>query len=592
MVTRPAADHPRPTFARTRWASLDGPWGFTEGSPLDAPAAWVFDRAIEVPFPPEAAASGLGLERCDHPRYRRTFTLDALAPAAGERVLLHCEAVDHAARVWVDGQFVGGHEGGYTPFSLDITDALGDGADHELVIAADDPARDLEVPRGKQDWHDHPHAIWYGRSSGIWRSVWLEVVPPVRIDSAAWATLDTFGQLRGTIRLVGWHEGDDLTIEASFACEGVDLGTVTTRASACVVEVTTRLGKAAHADTPLLYWTPDLPLLIDIRLRLLRGDEVLDEAAGYTGLRTIGVRGGVVELNGVEIFSRLVLEQAYWPDSHFTAPSLDDLRAEADLIKGLGFNGLRMHQTSADPRFLRACDEVGLMVWADVPAAYVHTPRSAALHTRALTELVERDRNHPCLVAWVPYNESWGVFDVATDAGQQAAVRAAYWLARALDPTRLVIGNDGWENVVGDLVGVHDYTHDPSVLAARYSSPDAVATTLRTVRPGGRVLLATPDAAPPGTPVVLSEFGGVTLRRGGDSWGYGEVTSAEALVDAVRGLAAEVGSASGLVGFCWTQLTDCLQEKNGLAWPDRTPKAPLADLRAAIGPDAPRLSLS
>ena len=581
VPTRPAPDHPCPTFARPRWALLDGAWDFCEGHPNDTPADWAWDRTIEVPFPPESPASGLGLERCDHPRYRRTFRLDdALALAEGERLLLHCEGVDHVARVWVDGHFVGGHEGGYTPFVLDVTDALEEGPEHELVIAATDLARDLEVPRGKQDWHDRPHAIWYGRSSGIWRSVWLEVVPAVRLDCVAWTTADTFGQLHGLVRIVGWDEADDLAVEASYACMGQPLATVTTTATAAAVEVHARLGKAAHADTPFLYWSPDLPLLIDIRVRLLRGDEVLDEIASYTGLRHVRVRDGVVELNGVAVFSRLVLEQAYWPETHFTAPSLEALRAEAELIKGLGFDGLRMHQASADPRFLRACDEVGLMVWADVPAAYVYTQRSTDLVARTLTELVARDRNHPCVVAWVPYNESWGVPGVADSPWQQAAVRAGYWLAKALDPSRLAIGNDGWENVAGDLVGVHDYSHDPEVLGRRYGSAEAVAATLTGDRPGGKVLLV--DAPVAGTPVVLSEFGGVTLRDGDDSWGYGEVADAEALVERVRALVARVGTASGLVGFCWTQLTDCLQEQNGLAWPDRTPKAPIAELRAAI----------
>ena len=582
VPTRPAPDHPCPTFARPRWALLDGAWDFCEGHPNDTPSDWAWDRTIEVPFPPESPASGLGLERCDHPRYRRTFTLgsDIEAPGPGERLLLHCEGVDHEARVWVDGQFVGRHEGGYTPFTLDITDALGEGPGHEVVIAATDLARDLEVPRGKQDWHDRPHAIWYGRSSGIWRSVWLEVVPAVRLDSVAWTTADTFGQLHGLVWIVGWDEADDLAVEASYACMGQPLATVTTTATAAAVEVHARLGKAAHADTPFLYWSPDLPLLIDIRVRLLRGDEVLDEIASYTGLRHVRVRDGVVELNGVAVFSRLVLEQAYWPETHFTAPSLEALRAEAELIKGLGFNGLRMHQASADPRFLRACDEVGLMVWADVPAAYVYTQRSTDLVARTLTELVARDRNHPCVVAWVPYNESWGVPGVADSPWQQAAVRAGYWLAKALDPSRLAIGNDGWENVAGDLVGVHDYSHDPEVLGRRYGSAEAVAATLTGDRPGGKVLLV--DAPVAGTPVVLSEFGGVTLRDGDDSWGYGEVADAEALVERVRALVARVGTASGLVGFCWTQLTDCLQEQNGLAWPDRTPKAPIAELRAAI----------
>lgn len=582
VPARPASDHPRPTFARPRWASLDGSWDFTEGRPGDAPADWAWESTIEVPFPPESEASGLGLDRCDHPRYRHAFTLAGLDPDAGERVLLHFEGVDHVARVWVDGQFVGEHTGGYTPFTLDVSDALAEGSDHELVVAATDLARDLEQPRGKQDWHDEPHMIWYRRSSGIWRTVWLEVVPATRLASVAWTTLDTFGRLQGAIRLTGWDEADDLVVEASFAVDGRDLGRVTVAATASLVEVGTRLGRAAHADSPFLYWSPDQPQLIDTRLRLLRGSEVLDEVGGYTGLRTIGVRDGVVELNGHRIFSRLVLEQAYWPDTHFTAPSLEALRDEAALIKGLGFNGLRIHQVSADPRFLRACDEVGLMVWADVPAPYVHTPRSVSLVAQTLTGLVERDRNHPSVVAWVPYNESWGVSGVADDAGQQAAVRAVYWLARALDPSRLAIGNDGWENVAGDLIGVHDYTHTPSVLRARYRSPDAVASTLKATRPGGRRLVVDTHGA--GAPVLLSEFGGVSLRRGDESWGYGEVTDADGLARSVAALVDEVGPASGLVGFCWTQLTDCLQEQNGLAWPDRTPKAPLEDLRRAICP--------
>ncbi|MDO5535184.1 MAG: glycoside hydrolase family 2 TIM barrel-domain containing protein [Propionibacteriaceae bacterium] len=581
--TRPPLDHPAPTFARTTWSSLDGRWHFDQGTAGDSPSDWVWDSRIEVPFPPESAASGLGLARCDHPRYHRTFSV---MRAEGQRVLLHCEGIDHHARVWVDDHLVGEHTGGYTPFVLDITEALADDEVHDLVIAATDLARDLEQPRGKQDWHDDPHMIWYDRSSGIWRSVWLEVVPAVRLASVAWTTRDTIGHLDGTVTITGWDETDPLTVEATFACEGVDLGTVRAEATASVVELGTRLGRAAGADTPWLYWTPESPLLIDVRLRLLRGEVVLDEVASYTGLRTIAVRDGVVELNGQAMFSRLVLEQAFWPESHFTAPSADAVRAEAALVKELGFNGLRMHQVSADPRFLRACDEMGLMVWADVPAAYVPTVRSTALHTHTLSELIARDRNHPCVVAWVPYNESWGVPEVADDARQQAAVRAAYWLAKALDPTRLVIGNDGWENVVGDLVGVHDYTHDPAVLTARYGTPDAVATTIATARPGARVLLAAPHSA--GTPVLLSEFGGVSLARGDQSWGYGGVADADALVDQVRALAAAVGEASGVVGFCWTQLTDCRQEQNGLAWPDRTPKAPVRALAAALHGRSPR----
>lgn len=574
-VRRPSFEHPRPTFGRPTWTSLDGTWQFAEGSADDRPLELPYAERIEVPFPPESPASGLGLARCDHPRYRRTFTA---SPAEGRRTLLHCEGVDHEARVWVNRQFVGDHTGGYTPFTLDVTDALRDG-ENELVVAATDLARDLEWPRGKQAWHDAPHMIWYGRSSGIWRSVWLEDVPAVRLASAEWMTLDTSAHLAGLVRIEGWSEADDLAVEASFAHDGTPLGTVRTQAGASAVEFTTRLGRAVDADTPALYWSPDNPALIDVRLRLLRGDEVLDEVDGYTGLRTLAA-SGTVELNGVAVFSRLVLEQAYWPDTHFTAPSADALRAEAELIRSLGFNGLRMHQVSADPRFLRACDEAGLMVWADCPAAYVFSPRALRATTETLLGLVGRDGNHPSLVGWVPFNESWGVPEVATSARQRDAVTALASLAHALDPTRLVIGNDGWQNVAGDVVGVHDYSHDAATLASRYGTADAVAATLASRAPAGRELVV--GDVPADAPVLLSEFGGVSLPASGEQWGYGMVPDADALLDAVRGLAAAVGPASGLAGFCWTQLTDCLQEQNGLAWPDRTPKGPAADIAAAI----------
>ncbi|MFP5415579.1 MAG: glycoside hydrolase family 2 TIM barrel-domain containing protein [Actinomycetes bacterium] len=574
MVT---PDHPRPTFARPTWKTLDGPWEFAVGSSGDRPLASAWDRMIQVPFPPESDASGVGLARCDHPRYRRSFEADVFP---GRRWLLHCEGVDQEARVWVDGQLAGTHAGGYTPFALDVTDVLSQASTHEVVIAASDLAHDLEHPRGKQDWHAAPRKIWYGRSSGIWRTVWLEDVPAVRLESASWTTLDTFGRLQGAIRLAGWAEGEALVVEASFGHRGVHLGTVAVEATASFVELTARLGTAEEADTPELYWSPDNPALIDVRLRLLRGADVLDVVEGYTGLRTVGVRDGHLELNGVALFSRLVLEQAFWPASHFTAPSLEALRAEAELIRALGFNGLRMHQVTADPRFLRACDELGLMVWADCPAAYVFSQRSLQLTTRTLIELVDRDRNHPCVVAWVPFNESWGVPEVASSAQQRRAVSALYELAKALDPTRLAIGTDGWENVAGDLVGVHDYAHDPSVLRARYGSPQAVATTLATGRPGGRPVLVAPFA--PGTPVVLSEFGGLSLPRLARSWGYGEVADPDELVSGVAALVGAVGPSSGLAGFCWTQLSDTLHEQNGLTWPDRTPKASLVTLAAAI----------
>ena len=573
-------EHPRPTFARASWRSLDGPWQFASGTAGDDPLTLGYDATVQVPFPPESAASGLVLTRCDHTRYRRTFSVD---PTAGRRVLLHFEAVDHDARVWVNGHLVGAHSGGYTPFTCDVTDVLVAG-ENELVVAARDDARDVEQPRGKQDWHDEPHIIWYRRSSGIWRSVWLEDVPAARLASVEWTPLDVVGRLRGLVRVVG-AEGGGWSVRAEFAHRGTPLGALAVDVRGGVVEFTVRLGDTHTVDTPELLWSPDNPALVDVTLTLLRDGVEVDRVASYTGLRTVVASGDAITLNGRRLFLRLVLEQAYWPDTHFTAPDAAALRAEARLIRDLGFNGLRMHQTSADPRFLRACDELGLVVWADAPASYAFSTASLTRTTHTLTELIERDRNHPSVIAWVPFNESWGLDVLAGEPRQRWAVVGLHGLAKALDPTRLVLGNDGWEHVCGDVVGVHDYSHDPDELSSRYGTRAAVGEALASGRVSGLpVVLGHPEGTPePTRPVVLSEFGGVSLDGGGAAWsGYGGVADADALVAQVRALAGAVRDGSGVAGFCWTQLTDTLQEQNGLTWPDRTPKAPAAVLAAAI----------
>lgn len=579
-------DHPNPTFARPGWVSLDGPWDFCPGSGGDDPLRLSFDRTITVPFPPESAASGVGVDLAEEPRYRRSFTARA---APGRRTLLHFEAVDHAARVWVNGRGVGGHEGGYTPFVLDVTDSLAPTGANELVVAASDPAHDPTIPRGKQT-RDVPEAIWYRRSSGIWRSVWLEDVPETRLDGVHWVTLDAASRpaLSGTVRLAGLPaELGHLTLTASFRRSGTVVGHVSVRVTGPRVELRVRLTHPTLKPNDLV-WHPDHPHLIDIELTLARGGEVLDRVASYTGVRTVAASRGRIQVNGRPLFQRLVLEQAYWPDTQYTAPSREALDAEARLIRSLGFNGLRMHQVSADPRFLRACDELGLLVWADVPAAQRFTEAAVGRLTSTLTELVGRDRNHPCVVAWVPFNESWGVPDLAGNYWQRRAVERLNAVVKALDPTRLALGNDGWEYVVGDVIGVHDYLHDPARLRLKYGR-GVLAATLALARPNNRGLVVggwkrALRLVFAGTPVLLSEFGGVSLDRDPDAWeGYGGVRTAESLVRRVASLADAVGPASGLAGSCWTQLTDTLQEQNGLAWPDRTPKAPVQLLAAAMG---------
>ncbi|MGQ7296225.1 glycoside hydrolase family 2 protein [Quadrisphaera sp. KR29] len=642
-----SGEHPRPQLLRERWTDLSGTWqlGLV---PAGAPAPrglWRrtdladrtgFERDVVVPYPPESEASGVG-EQGPFAElwYRRGLRLRDVAGAedlaGGSRLVLRFGAVDHAARVWFDGHLVAEHTGGQTPFSADVTELLDPAAsdlldrEHVLVVRAVDDARDPELPRGKQDWHDAPHAIWYRRTSGIWQTVWAEVVPAVSIEHLTWradvpgavvhlvAELSSLppGPVSLAVRLaLGSPDGDDdgerVLAEAVVAVPGPDErgGPLV---EACLAVPLLRHGQEREA----LLWHPEQPHLVDAQVRLLAGPpgspgEQLDAVASYLGLRSVSVGAGQLLLNGTPRQLRSVLDQGWWPDTHLAA-SADRLRREAQLVADLGFDSVRVHQKVEDPRFLHWCDRLGITVWAETANAYAHTARAVSLLTAEWLEVVRRDASHPSVVAWVPLNESWGVQDVAVQPGERAYATALAALTRALDPTRPVISNDGWEHTDSDLWTVHDYTDTGADLLARYGSPQAVAALVGVPAPsspsprvtanGRRLRVAggartgeLPDAE---RPLVLSEFGGVRFtppvdggsRPEGATWGYSTAADAE---DFARRLGDLLGAANAclangaLAGWCYTQLADTLQEANGLLSEDRTPKLPLARLRALV----------
>lgn len=580
--------HPRPLLAREDWTDLDGEWelrfddddrGLLEG--WWRPGA-TFDRSITVPFPPESRRSGIGEDGHATVWYRRRVALPA---PSGGRVLLHFEAVDYRADVWVNGVHVAAHEGGHIGFHADVTHALHDGDLQTIVVRAFDDPRSLEQPRGKQDWEKEPHVIWYGRTTGIWRQVWAEAVPAAHISALRWSPGARVGDIGMRVAVSG-ALADGLMLEARFSFDGVELARSLHVPTGGEVETVVSLHDPRLDTEPeRLLWSPERPNLIDVSVRLLRDGTTVDEISSYAGLRTIAAEGERLELNGRPYFLRLVLEQAYWPESHLAAPGDDALREEVEAAKRLGFNGIRLHQTTADPRLLYWCDRLGLLVWADAPAAYRFSNRALSRTTREWLELVDRDASHPSIVAWVAFNESWGVPALAADAPQRHAVRGLVGLLKALDPSRLVIGNDGWEYASGDVIGIHDYTQSAEDLAARYGTRDAVALTLEKERPGGRVLIVRePGAAQgaPQVPVVLSEFGGVGFAVGPQGWsGYGTVNDEAAFLARVRELVG-TAAAAALAGFCYTQLTDTLQERNGLLDEDRQPKADIDALRDIV----------
>jgi hypothetical protein len=301
----------------------------------------------------------------------------------------------------------------------------------------------------------------------------------------------------------------------------------------------------------------------------------VDEVDSYVGLRSVRVSGGRLLLNGRPVFLRLVLAQNYWPDSHLAAPDERALRREVELVRELGFTGVRIHQKAEDPRFLYWCDVLGVAVWTELPSAYVYDGVTLTRLVREWTEVIARDASSPAVIAWVPVNESWGVPQLPTEPAQRHAVRALYSLTKALDPTRPVVGNDGWEHVVSDILGVHDYSQSGQTLRERYGSDEAVEQTLRRVQPYHRSIVL-PDLARGDEPLMVTEFGGITYRPDSDEFwnGYGAVAGPDELRDRYDELVAALQDSPALAGYCYTQLTDTAQERNGLLYADRSPKVP------------------
>ena len=580
------AMHPRPQLTRARWIDLGGAWGFAyddAGRGLDD--GWparedVYTRTITVPFPPESPASGIG-ETGFHPVvwYRRTVR--ALRQDAGQRLLLHCGAVDYRAQVWVNGHLVAMHEGGHTPFSADITPTLRPGADPVIVVRAEDVPADLAQPRGKQDWHERPHRIWYHRTTGIWQPIWLEPVAATHITGVRW-TPDPARRALGLAVTLDRQEDTPLRLRVQLSLRGTPLADDLYAVHGTELRREIRLTDATTGrDDEEVLWAPEHPNLIEATLTLLAGEEVVDEVQSYAGLRSAGVGAGSFLLNGRPYYLRLALEQGYWPQSHLAAPSAEALRREVELAKELGFNGVRIHQKVEDPRFLYWCDRLGLLVWGEMANAYVFSPLAVERLTREWMDVLARDDSHPCIVAWVPINESWGVSDVAHDPAQQHYVQALYHLTRALDPTRPAVDNEGWEHVVSDVYGIHDYAFDGALLRERYGSAEAVERMLREGRAGRRALVVGGHGKKD-EPVMLTECGGISYRPepGVEWYGYGTVTDRAAYLAKYRELVDAILDSPAIAGFCYTQLTDTAQETNGLLTENREPKLDPAAVRA------------
>lgn len=587
--------HPRPQLVRPGWVCLDGIWEFgydDEDAGLSerwfAAAAddrGAFDREIRVPFPPESVASGVH-DPSFHPVvwYRRSIRRDELPARVHEDdvLWLHFGAVDFRATVWLDGEELARHEGGQTPFAVDVS-SMWRGEEHAIVVRAHDDPASTDQPRGKQDWELEPHGIWYHRTTGIWQTVWLEAVPRTHVAGIRWIPDAAARSVRCEIRLSD-TSACRVGIELSLGSSTVSRSQMSHAGRA---DLELDVASLAPPDAPeTLWWSPEHPTLIDATVSLAVDGVAVDQVTSYLGVCSVEARQGQFLLNGRPRYLRAVLDQGYWTDTHLANAGTDRLREDVETILTLGFDTVRVHQKAEDPRFLHWADRLGLMVWAETANARSYSDEAVRLLTAEWADLVRRDRSHPCVVTWVPLNESWGFDQVGHDPAQQASVAELTRLTHALDPTRPVISNDGWEHVDSDIVGIHDYASNPWRLRVRYGGPRRLRRTLRSDGPANRRLIVTEEQwrryRSSRLPVMMTEFGGVSYAGDGATWGYSTVQTDEEYEALLRTLFDAVRACPDFVGFCYTQLYDTLQEANGLLAADGRPKLPVATVRDIV----------
>jgi beta-galactosidase/beta-glucuronidase len=555
--------------------NLNGIWNFQiDDANIGLEQGWCngadFTERILVPFSLESQQSGIG-NRSFHPCvwYRRSIQIPDAWRA--KRILLHFGAVDYRATVWVNGVVVSTHEGGHTPFHCDITGALRP-ENNVVVVRAEDPPTDRYIPRGKQHWETEPVTIFYARTTGIWQTVWLEPVPECHIEIVR-TTPRLDGSVNFEAKIRNPHPSHAVSV--TLSSNGHTLATGMSLAEGPRASVSARIAE------PRL-WSPDAPNLYDVRVELHGDGGAIDSVESYFGFRSISTQDGKILLNGEPIFLRTVLDQGYWPQSNLTPPSDQAIQEDIRRTKELGFNGVRKHQKVEDPLYLYWADRLGLLVSAEMANAYLFNDDSVARMTREWIEVVQRDYNHPCIIIWVPVNESWGVPNL-TDVRQQAHLRSLYYLTKSLDDTRLVIDNDGWEHTEAtDLFAIHDYTETGTTFARRFQNAGSgVPLPLY-----GKMYVVAGQKYN-GSPIFLSEFGGVgyilpedQAKVPSNSWGYSGIEpNREAALERIAGLYQAVADTPQIAGVCYTQLYDVEQEVNGLMTYDRRLKFDAKSIR-------------
>ncbi len=549
----PRPEHPNPQFQRDDWLNLNGKWDFCFDNETSGEEKgfydpnYKFNQKIIVPFCPESKLSGINHK--DFIRgvwYQKKITLPPLE-FLHKRAVLHFGACDYFTKVYINGELIGSHKGGYTPFSFDITSYISTEALTITVYCIDDTRNPFQAI-GKQSFEYRSRGCIYTRTTGIWQTVWIEFTPKCYIDSVKYypnadnSSLDISAVVKGggVLEATAFYNGE---VMGFSSCE--------------VKEGTANL----HLDLKEKYlWEPGEGRLYDLELRFNE-----DIVHSYFGLRSIRLEGLKFMLNNKSVFQRLVLDQGYYEKGIYTAETEEDLIKDIQLSLDAGFNGARLHQKVFEPRFLYHCDKMGYLVWGEFPNCEFDHSYAQSIFT-ILPEWIEelnRDFNHPSIIGWCPFNETW---DRHGRQQLDEVISTVYDVTKNLDPTRPCIDTSGNFHVRTDIFDLHDYDGEVNIFKERYDKfmLDGILFDKHSKRQKYN-----------GEPVFISEYGGIQWSLDPDerAWGYGSLPqSEEEFIERYKGLTNALLDNYKILGFCYTQLYDIEQEQNGLYTYSREPK--------------------
>lgn len=569
-VDIPRPEYPRPQFERTDWVNLNGQWTFEmDFGSSGEQRGWTntkgLSKKITVPFCPESELSGIGYtDFIPCVWYQRNINIPA--EWNGKKILLHFGAADYETKVYVDGKMVGEHKGAGSSFNFDITSYVKAGQQANLVVRVYDNLRGGMQPGGKQCTALYSAGCSYTRVTGIWQTVWMEAVNEQALKNVF--AIPDIDQQQLVVRPEFYNEGNNntLTVEVKDGKKTVSKRTAqASNQSTIVLPI-----KNAHL------WSPEDPYLYDVKYTVKNAQgEVIDEVSSYMGMRKVHISGGYFYLNNKPYFQRLVLDQGYYPDGIWTAPSDEALRQDIEMSKAVGFNGARLHQKVFEERYYYWADKLGYLTWGEEASWVLNINNELAVRNflTEWAEIVVRDRNHPSLVTWTPLNETWN----ATPGVYVRFVNDLYALTKAIDPTRPINDASGDSHVKTDIWSVHDYTREPDKLIANHTIKAGVEP-YRNMK--GKDFLSNYA----GQPYMVDEFGGlpwIPKEERANSWGYGaNIDTVEEFYSILEKEIDALKACKHVVGFCYTQITDVEQEKNGIYYYNRKPKFDTARVKA------------